>query len=63
MGQRKEGTKKDKDPKISTEGPGHSEGVSAIEEDADLMGADYSKHVYSYLFNGRRVSMTVLKKS
>lgn len=62
--QRKERTRKVKDSNIlSTKGSGRSEGVSAIEGDAALIGVDYRKHIFSYLFNGGDVSMTVLKKS
>lgn len=60
---REGGHKKDKDPKmLCTEDPGLSEGVLAIEEAAALMSVNYRKHIFS-LFNGRDISMTVLRTS
>lgn len=38
-------------------------GGSAIKGDAELMGVEYRKRGFSYLFDGGDVSMTVLKKS
>lgn len=52
-GTKKRGDKERQRPQnIIYKGPWSFQGVSTIEGDAELMGVDYRKHVFSYLFNG-----------